>query len=129
MSRPLVLPRELADAARSAVPLSLAIVAALVPVARPFALTALVAGAAIAIRRDVRVRWTGSADPGRRQPDLGPVACAARRRGGADCTDPASPPAMWRAVEALLALGALIGLAIVLRASSRDLGLRWPRRP
>jgi membrane protease YdiL (CAAX protease family) len=129
MSRPLVLPRDVADAARSAVPLSLAIVAALVPIARPFVLTALVAGAAIAIRRDVPVRWAWAAPiPVVVSLTWGVLPAPLADAGGADCTNPASPPAMWRAVEALLALGAMIVLAIVLRASARDLGLRWPRR-
>jgi membrane protease YdiL (CAAX protease family) len=48
--------------------------------------------------------------------------------GGADCTSPASPPAVWRATEAAMVIAALVVLAVVLRARSSDLGLRWPRR-
>ena len=47
---------------------------------------------------------------------------------GGDCTDPASPPAVWRLAEAVLALAAIAVLAYVLRARGGDLGLRWPAR-
>jgi membrane protease YdiL (CAAX protease family) len=123
------LPTDLADAARSAVPIGLLILAAAVPPARPFVLAALVAGTAVAIRRDAPVRWSWAAPiPVAVSLVWGMIPAPLADPGGADCTDPASPPAVWRAVEALLALGALAVLAIVLRARPSDLGWRWPRR-
>ena len=47
---------------------------------------------------------------------------------GGDCTDPASPPALWRAAEAAVVLGALALLGAVLHARRSELGLRWPSR-
>lgn len=55
------LPSDLADAARSAVPMGLLILAAAVPIARPVVLAALAAGFAVAVRRDAPVRWAWAA--------------------------------------------------------------------
>ena len=91
----------------------------------------LAAGAAIAIWRDAPVRWAwAGAVPvalslfwggSRRAPNLAALD-------GSDCANPASPVATWRALEALVVLGALAGLAFILRATPASLSLRWPAR-
>jgi membrane protease YdiL (CAAX protease family) len=108
-------------------PIGLLVVGAAVPIARPIVLALLIAGFAVATRRDAPVKWTWAAPI--------PIAvslCWALLPApladplGGDCTDPASPPAVWRAAEAVLTLGSLAILAYVLRARGSDLGLRWP---
>jgi membrane protease YdiL (CAAX protease family) len=123
------LPADLADTARSGVPIGLLILAAAVPVARPFVLVALVAGVAVAIRRGAPVRWAWAAPiPVAVNLCWGLLAAPLADPLGGDCTDLGSPPAIWRATEAALALGSLALLAYVLRARRSDLGLRWPVR-
>jgi membrane protease YdiL (CAAX protease family) len=124
------LPSDLADAARSAVPIGLLILAAAVPPARPVVVAALVAGFAVALRRDAPVRWAWAAPiPVAIGLTWGLLPAPAADGLGADCEDPASPPAVWRAAEAVVALGAIAVLAYVLRGRRSDLGLRWPARP
>lgn len=124
------LPIDLADAARSGLPIGLLIVAAAVPIARPPVLIALIAGFAVAMRRNAPVKWTWAAPI--------PIAvslCWALLPApladpfGGDCTNLDSPPAVWRAAEALLALTSLAVLGAVLHARPSDFGLRWPARP
>jgi membrane protease YdiL (CAAX protease family) len=123
------LPADLADAARSGIPIGLLILAAAVPVARPIVLVALVAGVAVAIRRRAPVRWAWAAPiPVAVNLCWGLLPAPLADPLGANCTDLDSPPAIWRAAEALLALGSLAVLAYVLRARRSDLGLRWPAR-
>ncbi len=126
------LPSDPVDFARSAVPLGLLVLAAAVPVLRAVVLAALAAGAAIAIWRDAPVRWAWA----------GAVPVALNLLWGgliaestnltalveSDCSNPASPIAMARAFEAVLVLGALAGLAFILRATLASLSLRWPAR-
>lgn len=123
------LPSNLADAARSGVPIGLLILAAALPLTRPVVLAVLLAGFAVATRRNAPVRWAWA----------GPIPVAislwwgllpapmADPLGG-DCTRLDSPPAVWRAIEAGLVLASLALLAAVLRARRSDLGLRWPTR-
>lgn len=123
------LPANVADAARSAVPIGLLVLAAAVPVARPVVLVALIAGAAVAIRRGAPVRWAWAAPiPVAVNLCWGLIPAPLADPLGGDCTDPGSPPAIWRAAEAALALGSLAILAYVLRARRSDLGLHWPPR-
>jgi membrane protease YdiL (CAAX protease family) len=123
------LPADLADAARSGVPIGLLILAAAIPVARPFVLVALVSGFAVAIRRGAPVRWAWAAPiPVAVNLCWGLLPAPLADPLGGDCTDLGSPPAVWRATEAALALGSLALLAYVLRARRSDLGLRWPAR-
>jgi len=123
------LPADLADAARSGIPIGLLILAAAVPVARPIVLVALIAGFAAAMRRDAPVRWAWAAPiPVAVNLCWGLLPAPLADPFGGDCADVDSPPAVWRAAEAALALGALALLAYVLRARRSDLGLRWPAR-
>src|SRR5919197_2142731 len=123
------MPADFADAARAAVPLGLVTVAALVSITRPFALVALVAGAAIGVRRRVPVQWALAAPiPVAVSLTWGLLTPPGADPAGADCTNLASPPAVWRATEAFMALGALVVLAIVLNARPAGIGWRWPRR-
>ncbi len=123
------LPADLTDAARSGIPIGLLILAAAVPVARPIVLVALIAGFAVAMRRDAPVRWAWAAPiPVAVNLCWGLLPAPLADPLGADCTALDSPPAVWRAAEAALALGALALLAYVLRARRSDLGLRWPAR-
>ena len=114
-------------------PLALIILAAGVPLARPFVLAGLVAGTAVAIRRGAPVRWAWAAPI--------PVAVSLgwsllpvppTDPNGADCASLASPIAIWRAAEAVVVLGTLVLLAWSLRISAvdvrADLRLRLPSR-
>ena len=126
-------PGDPADVARSVVPLALIVLAAAVPIARPFVLAVLIGGVAVAIRRDAPVRWAWAAPI--------PVAvslCWALlpvppvTPSGADCANITSPTAVWRAAEAGVVIGTLAVLAWALRvrpvALRRDLLLRMPAR-
>ena len=126
-------PGDPADIARSVVPLALIVLAAAVPIARPFVLAVLVGGVAVAIRRDAPVRWAWAAPI--------PVAvslCWALlpvppvSPSGADCASITSPTAVWRTAEAGVVIGTLAVLAWALRVRPvdlrRDLLLRMPAR-
>ncbi len=123
-------PGGLVNAARPAVPLGLLILAAGLPVTRPIVLIALVVGATIAIRRQTPARWSWAAPiPVAINLCFGLLPAPLADAFGGDCTDLDSPPAVWRAAEAALALGGLALLAYLLRARRADIGLRWPARP
>ena len=126
-------PGDPADVARSMVPLALIVLAAAVPIARPFVLAGLVGGAAEAIRRDAPVRWAWAAPI--------PVAvslCWARlpvppvSPTGTDCASITSPTAVWRVAEAGVVIGTLAVLAWALHVGPvdlrRDMLLRMPTR-
>ncbi len=101
-------PSEPGDVARSAVPLALIILAAAFPVARPFVLAGLIAGTAVAIRRDAPVRWAWAAPiPVAVSLCWGLLPVPAADPVGADCASLTSPTAVWRAAEATAVLGAL----------------------
>jgi membrane protease YdiL (CAAX protease family) len=118
------------DTAPAAIPIALLIVAALLRETRPIALVALAVGVAIAIRRDLRDRWSWSAAL-----PIGVALCwgllptPIADLAGADCTNPASPPAVWRAGEAAVVLASVATLAWTLRASISSLGLQRPSLP
>jgi hypothetical protein len=123
------LPTDLADAARSGIPIGLLIVAAALPVARPIVLAVLVAGFVVALQRQAPVRWAWAAPiPVAVSLCFGLLPAPLADAAGGDCTDLDSPPAVWRAGEAILTLASLAALAYVLRARRSDLGLRWPAR-
>ena len=126
-------PGDPADVGRSVVPLALIVLAAAVPIARPFVLAVLVGGVAIAIRRDAPVRWAWAAPI--------PVAvslCWALlpvppvSPSGSDCASITSPIAIWRTAETGIVIGTLAVLAWALRIQPvevrRDLLLRMPAR-
>lgn len=123
------LPTHLAEPARSGVPIGLLILAAGVPAARPIVLAALLAGFAVAMRREAPVRWSWAAPiPVAVSLCWGLLAAPLADPLGGDCTELDSPPVVWRAAEAALVLASLVVLASVLRARRSDLGLRWPER-
>ena len=123
------LPDDFADAARSAVPIGLLVVAAAIPLTRPLVLAGLVAGVAVAMRREAPVRWAWAAPiPVAVSLCWGLLPAPLADPSGGDCTNLASPPALWRVAEAALALASLAVLGYVLRARASELGLRWPAR-
>jgi membrane protease YdiL (CAAX protease family) len=123
------LPFDLADLARSLVPIALLAVAAAVPPARLAVLIVLAAGTAIAVQRDAPVRWTwAGAVPVAVSLFCGSLAAPVAAADLGDCEDPASPVATWRALEAVVVLLALGAVALVLRATPATLYLRRPAR-
>lgn len=123
------LPSDPREFARSAVPMGLIVLAAVVVPTRPFVLAALVAGVVVALRRDAPVRWAWAAPiPVAVSLCWGLIPATIADPGGADCTAVLSPPAVWRFGEAAIVLGVLALLATVLHARPGDLFLRWPRR-
>jgi membrane protease YdiL (CAAX protease family) len=128
-SRP-SLPTDLADTVRSGVPVGLLILGAAVPAARPIVLGVLVAGFVVALQRGAPVRWAWAAPiPVAVSLCWGLLPAPTANPLGGDCTDLDSPPAVWRAGEAILALASVAALAYVLRARRPDLALRWPAQP
>ncbi len=111
----------------AALPLALILFADIVRSARPLVLVVLVAGFAASTLARSWTRWLWAAPI--------PIAVWIAWRiltaplahpGGLDCADAASPPAVWRLAQALLALGAtamLLGILAVLP------GALWLRRP
>jgi membrane protease YdiL (CAAX protease family) len=123
------LPTDFADAARSGLPIGLLIVAAALPIARPVVLAVLAAGLVVALQRRAPVRWAWAAPiPVAVSLCFGLLPPPLADPAGGDCTDFDSPPAVWRAGEAILTLASLAALAYMLRARRSDLALRWPAR-
>jgi membrane protease YdiL (CAAX protease family) len=123
------LPFDVADLARSLVPIAVLSVAAALPVMRITMLVVLAGGMAVAVARDAPVRWTWAGAL--------PIAVSlvwgtfAAPRAAADlavCANPASPVATWRAMEAVVVLISLVIVTLVLRATPGSLYLRWPAR-
>jgi membrane protease YdiL (CAAX protease family) len=115
------------------VPLALIVLAAAVPIARPFVLAGLVGGAAVAIRRDAPVRWAWAAPiPVAVSLCWGLLPVPPDSPSGADCASITSPTAVWRTAEAGIVIGTLAVLAWALRTRPvdlrRDLLLRMPAR-
>jgi membrane protease YdiL (CAAX protease family) len=111
------------------VPLGLLVVAAASPELRPALLGALVGGTAVAIAREAPVRWAWAAAlPVALSLLWGGFAAPIPAPDGSDCAHPTSPVATWRAIEALVVLVALAGLAMILKATRGSLSLRWPAR-
>ena len=123
------LPFEPADFLRSIVPIGLLAVAAAIPAIRLPVLLALAAGAAVAVARDAPVRWTwAGAVPVAVSLFWGTLAAPIAAPLQADCANPASPVATWRALEAVVVLVALATVALVLRAAPGTLYMRVPAR-
>lgn len=123
------LPVDPADLARSLVPIGLLSVAAAAPIARLPVVVILAVGTAIAVSRDAPVRWTwAGAVPVAVSLFWGALAPPAVATDLADCEDPTSPVATWRALEAAVVLVALAVVALVLRAMPGSLYLRAPAR-
>ena len=105
--------------------------AALIVPARPFVLMGLLVGYGLARARE----RTGPATtaiaavmPVAAILAWGALAQPLATANGADCTDPASPPAVWRFIEALVGL-AMVAILVVDRWAARtDLGLRLGTR-
>jgi len=122
-------PRTVVSAARSGLPLGLLILAAALPPTRPLVLVILVAGFGLAGRVDGQLRWAWAAPiPVAVTLGWGLLTPPLADPTGVDCASPASPPALWRATEAGLALVSLVLLAVILRADRTHLALRWPAR-
>ncbi|HET8785976.1 MAG TPA: CPBP family intramembrane glutamic endopeptidase [Candidatus Limnocylindrales bacterium] len=123
------LPDDPRDLARSLVPIALLAVGAAVPPSRFAILFVLVAGTGIALSRNAPVRWTwAGAVPVAVSLFWGTFAAPVSGPDLVDCEDPASPVAVWRALEAIVVLLSLAAVALVLRASASTLYLRLPAR-
>lgn len=123
------LPTDWRDFGRSLVPLALLALAAAAGPLRIPVLIALGAGTAIGIARHAPVRWAWAAA----MPVAVSLAWSAwpaplAALDGSDCANIASPVATWRALEAIVVLATLVGLAGVLRASRASLFVHWPAR-
>lgn len=120
---------EPADVARSLVPLGLLATAAAVPSVRLPILVIVAIGAAIAVGRAAPVRWTwAGAAPVALSLWYGSLPAPVAGADLVDCASPGSPVALWRIVEAVVVLLALVIAAVVLRASAATLSIRLPGR-
>jgi membrane protease YdiL (CAAX protease family) len=123
------LPSDWRETARSAVPLGLLALAAAFPILRLPVLGALVAGTAVAKRRDATVRWTWAAGiPVAISLAWGVWPAPTPALDGSDCANLTSPVAVWRLAEASVVLAAVAILATTLKASRTSLALRMPAR-
>jgi membrane protease YdiL (CAAX protease family) len=124
------LPSDVVDLARSFVPVGLLALAAALPWLRLPVLIILALGAAVAIARDAPVRWTWSgAVPVAISLVWGTLLVQHPATSLADCANPASPVATWRALEAIVVLVAVAILAFVLHATTGSVSMRLPARP
>ena len=123
------LPSEPAEFARAIVPLALLALAAAIPALRILVLIGLAGGTVVAIGRAAPVRWAWAAAlPVAISLAWGSVLMPPPTASVDACTDPASPLAVWRTLEAIVVLGVLGALALVLRATPGSLSLRLPAR-
>jgi membrane protease YdiL (CAAX protease family) len=118
---------DLATYAAASVPIALILYGDVVRQARLLVLGLLLLGFSIALLRGSELRWVWAAPI--------PIAVWLTWRtlsapladpGGLDCADAASPPAVWRLAQALLALGTLALLMGILRVRPAAI---WWRRP
>jgi uncharacterized protein len=111
-------------------PVAILVAGAVIRDARPIALACLAAGAVVTIaRRDAsRYAW-GACVPIAINLSWALLPMPLADAGGADCANPLSPPATWRAAEAVIVLAAAAALAWRLGTSRADVGLRIPSRP
>lgn len=120
-------PADLATLVPAAIPIAIILVGDVVRQARPAVVVILLAGLLVTLVRRSDLRWIWAAPI--------PIAVWLAWRilsaplahpGGLDCADAASPPALWRLAQALLALGTLVVLMGVLRVPASAI---WWRRP
>ena len=118
---------DLATYAAASVPIALILYGDVVRQARLLVFGLLLLGFSIALLRGSELRWVWAAPI--------PIAVWLAWRtlssplahpGGLDCADAASPPAVWRLAQALLALGTLAVLMGILRVRPAAI---WWRRP
>ena len=118
---------DLATYAAASVPIALILYGDVVRQARLLVLGLLLLGFSITLLRGSELRWVWAAPI--------PIAVWLTWRtlsapladpGGLDCADAASPPAVWRLAQALLALGTLAVLMGILRVRPAAI---WWRRP
>lgn len=123
------LPFDWRDLTRSLVPIVLLSLGAAVPGSRFAVLFVIAAGTAIAVSRNAPVRWTWAGSlPVAVSLFWGTFATPVSGPALVDCEDPASPVAVWRALEGGVVLLSLAATAIVLRAVPASLYLRLPAR-
>lgn len=123
------LPTHWRDFGRSLVPFALLALAAAIPALRIPALVALIAGTAVGIARNAPVRWGwAAAVPVAVSLAWGSWPAPLAATDGSDCTNPLSPVATWRALEAVVTLATLGVLVAVLHAQRSSLFLRRPAR-
>jgi membrane protease YdiL (CAAX protease family) len=123
------LPSDPADFLRSIVPLALLGLAALEDAARIPVVLVLAVGTWVATSRTAPVHWAwAGALPVALALAWGGLTSPAIASDGASCTDPASPVASLRVVEALIVLATVIGLVVWLKADAGSLALRMPAR-
>lgn len=124
-----LLPKDPADLLRSLVPLGLLSFAAMADAARIPVLLVLAVGVWLATSRSAPVRWAwAGAVPVALALAWGGLTTPSIAADGSSCTDPASPVATLRLVEAVVVLAAVIGLAIWLKANAGSVALRLPAR-
>lgn len=124
-----ILPSDPADFLRSIVPLALLGLAAAEGTARIPVLLVLAVGTWVATSRAAPVRWAwAGAMPVALALVWGAVTAPTIAPDGSSCTDPGSPVAALRVVEALVILAAVAGLAIWLKADAGSIALRMPAR-
>ena len=129
MRRLAALPTDWRDLARAIVPLALLSTAAVFPLLRLPVLVVLVAGAAVAIRREAPVRWAwAAAVPVAINLAWGLWPAPTVALDGTDCASLGSPVAIWRLLESIIVLASLMAFAVVLKASRSSLLLRRPAR-
>ena len=118
-----------ADALRSAIPVGLLVLAAALPAATVGVRGVLAGGLRVAAGRQTPVRWSwAAAIPVAVSLAWARTAATTAAPGGADCSAPTSPLAIWGLAEAVLVLAIVAALAAMLRATPRDLALRRPGR-
>ena len=127
LARTARLPTDVRSRAAAAVPIGLILLAGAVPTIRILVLGLLLGGFALTLARRSELRWAWAAPI--------PIAVWLAWRilsaplahpGGLDCGDAASPPAVWRLAQALLALGSMAVLLGLLGIHPRAV---WWRRP
>jgi membrane protease YdiL (CAAX protease family) len=124
-----MMPSDPADFLRSIVPIALLGLAAVEGTARVPVLLVLVVGTWLATSRGAPVRWAwAGAVPVALALVWGGIASPTIATDGSSCTDPASPVATLRVVEAIVVLAVVAGLAIWLKADAGTIGLRMPAR-
>lgn len=112
------LPTDRRDLARSIVPLVLLAAAAVFPVLRIPVLVAMIAGSAVAIGREVPVRWAwAAAVPVAVNLAWGIWPAPTAALDGSECALVTSPTAMWRLLESIVVVASLAAFVLALKAT------------